>query len=354
MDTCTRMPSSSIKIGIDVDHTKFDLRSFLNQFCEATDLSINDIEMKQIQTGSAILEAEIFNKIETGDKKIRVQMFVRKLTDKLKEYLGIMKIFLMFMGPIKSLFKMQKCRAEIKLNPDYNRIYAPGKDYWQGPNNDGRDRGNKPYFCPVGWQRWSFYVTDNFIQKFNGWCIGYHGTKFAYGLSILLGGLKPAKDIAHGEGIYTTPSVIYAAHPRYSEVKQIDSSVKQKFFKNGKYVQFVLECRVHPNNIKHVRPETLCVGHTTVDPNINNAEIEWVIEHHGKTIVDFNDPDASIVCTGILTRVTDEHPGLLPDSGWWYARDVWKYLQRITAGIDPDTLWKQKQRGYTCNILFAD
>lgn len=81
-------------------------------------------------------------------------------------------------------------------------------------------------------------------------------------------------------------------------------------------MQFVLECRVHPSNIKIVDKETLGAGYTTINPNINNAIIEWVVNHHGKSVVDFNDPDSSIVCTGILTRVTDEHPGLLLESDW--------------------------------------
>ncbi|CAF3297878.1 unnamed protein product [Rotaria sp. Silwood2] len=356
LDNSSRIPSSSIKIGIDVDYKKFDLHGFLNQFCDVADLNINDIAMKQIQVGSAILEAEIFNKFEADDKKICLKMFVHKITDKLKEQFGIMKIFLMFMGPIKSFFKMQKRRAEIQLNPNYNRIYAIGHDYWTGANNDGRDRGNKPYYCPVGWQRWSFYVTDNFDKKFKGWCIGYHGTKFAHGLSILLSGLKPAEIDQHGAGIYATPSVNYAAHPRYSEVKLIESSTRKKFFKSGKYVQFVLECRVHPSNIVKEDKETLNAVNTTIDPNINNAYIEWVINSHGKSIVDFNDPDSSIICTGILTRVTDEHPGLLPESEWWYKSHLCSppNPKCCMLGISRDILVKQKQHGNTCKILFSD
>ncbi|CAF3815248.1 unnamed protein product [Rotaria sp. Silwood1] len=356
LDSSTKISSSSIKMGIDVDYDKFDLRSFFNEFCRTVNLNTNDIAMKQIQVGSAILEAEIFDKFEADDKKLHLKMFVHKITDKLKKHLGIMKIFFMFMGPIKSFFKMQQRRAEIRLNPNYNRIYAIGHDYWLGPNNDGKDRGNKPYYCPVGWQRWSFYVTDNFDKKFNGWCIGYHGTKFSYGLSILLSGLKPAEIDAHGAGVYATPSVNYAAHPRYSEVKLIESSTRKKFFKSGKYVQFVLECRVHPSNIKKVDRETLGAGNTTIDPNISNAIIEWIIDHHGKSIVDFNDPDSSVICTGILTRVTDEHPGLLPESEWWYKSHLCSRPNPkcCMLGIHPDALFKQKQRGDTCKILFSD
>lgn len=67
------------------------------------------------------------------------------------------------------------------------------------------------------------------------------GTKFAYGLSILLSGLKPAHIATHGTGIYATPSIIYASHPRYAEVKEIKIEEHRKFFNSGRYIQFVLE-----------------------------------------------------------------------------------------------------------------
>ncbi len=122
--------------------------------------------IKQIQIGSAILEAEIYNKFESSDKKLHLKMIYNKFTEKLKRELGKMKIFFMFFGPIKALSKMQKHRAEIKLNPKHNRIYARGHVHWEDQLNDGKDRGGKPYYCPVGWQRSSFYVTENFDEKF--------------------------------------------------------------------------------------------------------------------------------------------------------------------------------------------
>ncbi|CAF1568893.1 unnamed protein product, partial [Rotaria sordida] len=188
--------------------------------------------------------------------------------------------------------------------------------FWTGALHDGRDRGDKPYYCPVGWQRCSFYVADRFRERFRGCCICYHGTKFEYGLAILLSGLKPAGAIAHGPGIYATPSIIYAAHPRYAEIKEIEPKHQNEYFKNSKYIQFVLECRVHPSNIK-IGCETLGAGAATIDPNISNQKIEWVIETNGKNIVDFNDVNAEIVCTGLMIRATQEYPGLLPESKWW-------------------------------------
>ncbi|CAF5225511.1 unnamed protein product, partial [Rotaria magnacalcarata] len=88
------------------------------------------------------------------------------------------------------------------------------------------------------------------------------------------------------------------------------------YFKNGKYVQFVLECRVHPSNIKVIGRETLG-ARTTIDSNVSNEEIAWVIETNAKKIVDFNDVDAEMICTGIMMRVTEQHPQSLPDSKWW-------------------------------------
>ena len=49
---------------------------------------------------------------------------------------------------------------------------------------------------------------------------------------------------------------------------------QKKFFKNGKYVQFVLECRVHPSNIKTIGTETLGGPNAKIDSNINNDIIE--------------------------------------------------------------------------------
>ncbi|CAF5149723.1 unnamed protein product, partial [Rotaria sp. Silwood1] len=104
----------------------------------------------------------------------------------------------MFMGDITSLNKKQKFRNAIKLHPEWNLTYAKGHTYWEGALNDGIDRGNQPYYCPVGWKRYALYVTDHFPEKFKGWCKCYHGTKFSYGLSILLCGLKPADRAQHG------------------------------------------------------------------------------------------------------------------------------------------------------------
>jgi hypothetical protein len=315
------LESVSFKFAIDEDYDGFNVENFLDKICNLLNINRNDINIRKIQKGSVLLWFDYVVK-KINDTVTQIKMQVKSVYDALtntaKQELGKLKVVFMFMGDISKCADVTKIRHEIKLYPQWNRIYAMGHTHWTGALHDGRDRGDSSYYCPVGWKRYSFYVHDNFDEKFKGWCICYHGTKFEFGLSILLSGLKPAQAIAHGKGIYASPSIIYASHPRYSEVKEIQASEQSKLFKHGKYVQFVLECRVDPKNRIKIGYETLGAGNTIIDPNINNNIIEWVIDHHGKDIVDFNDSDASIICTGLMIRVTDNHPRQLPESHWWH------------------------------------
>ncbi|UJR16626.1 hypothetical protein I4U23_003526 [Adineta vaga] len=343
---------TTLKLAIDVDCHQLELEVFFNQFCKKIGLPRDYLTLKRVQKGSAILEAEIADKSEPKSFKAKIKVICRSFTEKLRQELAKIKIFFLYMGSVESLGKVQKFRSEIKLNPKYNRIYVKGHNYWEGPTPDHLDRGGNPYFCPVGWKRWSFYVTKNFYERFKGWSICYHGTKFSYGLAILLSGLKPAKNAEHGQGIYTTSSINYACHPRYAEVKLIESSTNSTFFKNGKYVQFVLECRVHPDNIIIKERETLDASKTIIDKNISNDVIEWLINNQGKDIVDFNDPNASIVCTGIMVRVTDNHPGLLSQSQWWHHAHLCDRSYCCLLDIDTKTLKRLNESGSQCNIIY--
>ncbi|CAF0946182.1 unnamed protein product [Rotaria sordida] len=293
---------------------------------------------------------EISKRFDSIARKIKIVSY--SITDKLPEEMGKLKIFFMLMGDIKSLHGKQKFRDTLTLHPQWNCIYSIDHTYWDGSLNDGRDRSNQPYYCPVGWKRYSLYVTDKFDEKFKGWCICYHGTKFSYGLSILLSGLAPATTKAHGSGIYLSSSIIYVSHPRFSEVKRIESSYRESFFKSGEYVQYILECRVHPDNIKNIACETLGAASTTIDSNISNDTLDWVINHQNKQIVDFNDPDASIICTGIMVRITDNHPGLLPESEWWYKSHLCNNKICCASGIDRDVLKRLIDNKHTCNIIY--
>ncbi|CAF4027039.1 unnamed protein product, partial [Adineta steineri] len=286
-------------------------------------------------------------------RNIKFKFMYHSLTDQLREEMGRLKVFFMFMGDLISFTNIQNFRNEIKLHPQWNCTYGMGHTSWTGALHDGRDRGPHPYYCPVGWKRYALYVTDNYDDRFKGWSICYHGTKFSYGLSILLSGLKPSTAIEHGAGIHVSPSIIYPSHPRFSEIRKIKPSEETNFFQGGRYVQFMLQCRVHPTSIKKIGPETLRVGNTTIDSNVENSVIEWVIDTKGKGIIDFNDPDATIVCTGIMIRVTDKHPGLLSESQWWYTSHLCNDTNHCVLGIDLTTLKNQKANEDRCNIIFS-
>ncbi|CAF4432800.1 unnamed protein product, partial [Rotaria magnacalcarata] len=140
---------------------------------------------------------------------------------------------------------------------------------------------------------------------------------------------------------------------RYAEVKQIESKDERNFFKNGKYVQFVLQCRILSKNITIVGPETLGIGgKIAIDTNLSNDVIEWVVNAQDKDLMDFSDPNATIVCTGLMIRVTDNHPGLLPESQWWYSGHICNNKACCCLGIDLSELMQQRNNGVKCNFIY--
>jgi len=128
-------------------------------------------------------------------------------------------------------------------------------------------------------------------------------------------------------GICLTPSIIYASHPRYSEVTEISPEFLEDFPKNAKYIQFVLECRVDINRLKKNPenkigcPDTLndSINECVIDPNFANNKIEWFIK--GKKFCKFN-KESPVVCTGLMYRITDKHPALLKESTWWFKKHL--------------------------------
>ncbi|CAF4113118.1 unnamed protein product [Adineta steineri] len=353
LNNTMELESALLKIVIDEDYYRFNVEEFLENICSILNINRNDIAIAKIQEGCVVLELNLWKNVDNVKKKIKLKALYHTLTDKLRKEMGKLKVFFMFMGDLISLADIQKFRNEMKLHPEWNRAYGMDHTFWTGALYDGRDRGPHSYYCPVGWKRYALHVTDNYDDRFEGWSVCYHGTKFSYGLSILLSGLKPAEVIAHGEGIYASPSIIYTSHPRYAEIKEIKPFEQTNYFQGGKYVQFMLQCRVHPTNIIKIGQETLGVGNTTIDSNVNNKIIEWLIDTKGRSIVDFNDPDTTIVCTGIMIRVTDKHPGLLPESQWWYTSHLCNDEDCCALGIGLTDLKKQRAHGKQCSVIFS-
>ena len=65
-----------------------------------------------------------------------------------------------------------------------------------------------------------------------------------------------------------------------------------------------------------------------------------------------NDPDASIVCTGIMVRITDDHPGLLPESQWWFNAHLCDRSQCCMLSIPLESLRQQRRAGHSCRIIY--
>lgn len=346
------LTSVTLKIAVDQNLTELNLNELLHKLPEKLALKREDLQLLKIQKNPLLFEFDIPLKPKQSDHKLKLKIMYDKLIseDVLKEF-GEMNIFFLLLGSRSEDFQeKQKYRKEITINTQSNRIYSKGHVFWTGPLNDGKDRGGNPYYCPIGWKRYSLYVTADFDEKFKGWSVCYHGTKFKHGLSILLSGLMPANDTAHGSGIYTSPSIIYTAHTRYAEAFRIPETSSFEYFKPGQFVQFVLECRAHPKNIK-IKRETLDMKESPIDPNISNDVIEWVIDNQGKELVDFNDPNGSIVCTGLMIRRTDNHPALLTESGWWFKSGLCDKPGWSSFFKNLEPYKKQREKGVVCNII---
>ena len=89
-----------------------------------------------------------------------------------------------------------------------------------------------------------------------------------------------------------------------------------------------------------------------IDPNVPNDEIEWLISNQNKRIVNFNDPSSPIVCTGIMVRITDEHPGVLPESEWWFKSHLCDNVKCCQLGISTKVLQQKLRNGSECNIIY--
>jgi hypothetical protein len=205
------------------------------------------------------------------------------------------------------------------MNPAYNRIYSShGRETAEGfiPTafSQSLDRGGQPYYCPVGWRRYAIDVGmtgPQFENEYGRWPVAYHGTAGTLAMAILLNGLR-----ASGQGcflkknqgaVYLSPSIEYSGHPRYAKVLKI----------NSKYVQMVLQVRVHPRLFEKRQgtlPGAMSHNKERADPNFSNNELEWIVRWKPGDHIDALN---GILVYGLMFRVTDEDPNHLPQNQWW-------------------------------------
>jgi len=163
-------------------------------------------------------------------------------------------------------------------------------------------------------------VADNealFNAKWGLWHIAYHGTQSSYAPFILTSGLRVLTQRhcipRNHQTICLSPSIEYAAHPRYARPWKKVTDNGEKYG----YYQLVFQCRVNPDAVGSPKPETLLYNehkNTCIDKNFRNEELEWVIA------IDYATPEfirKNIVCYGLMIRMIEGEPKDLAASSWW-------------------------------------
>mmetsp|Transcript_152974 Transcript_152974/g.285042 ORF Transcript_152974/g.285042 Transcript_152974/m.285042 type:complete len:640 (-) Transcript_152974:274-2193(-) len=234
---------------------------------------------------------------------------------------------------------------EDRLNPKWNKSYGEGGTFWSGALDDGRSRGNLPYYCPEGWVRFALKVCsdEEFATRFADWGYLYHGTNSKHVGPILASGFKASKGLCFcgkdDSAVYMSPSIEYCGHPRYG---CIDYNPETR-----KWTQVVLQCRVKPSAVWQRRQETMKCARFNLrcDKHISNDQIEWLFKP-----TYFDEASGSyfikdeIICTGIMIRITDRYPCEMPF--WWsqseqYLRE-WRLAHPIINPVQSlDDSWNR-------------
>lgn len=222
-----------------------------------------------------------------------------------------------------------------RMNPRWNKTYGLGGTYWEGALDDERNRGGLPYYCPNGWVRFALNVCpdEEFEARYNGWGYLYHGTKGRFVGSILTSGFRASQGLCfcgkEDFAVYMSPSVEYCSHPRYGSI-EFNPETRM-------WMQVVLQCRVKPTAVWKVERETLYCREfgKSIDQNVDNSQMEWLFKpNHTDEITGHMFIKDAIVCTGIMIRVTREHPFDL--DYWWTGDDKYeKRWQMRKFKVDP-------------------
>jgi len=191
---------------------------------------------------------------------------------------------------------------------------------WKGPLKGTLSKAYPYYPPPPGWRRFSLKcpMSQRNYNTFDDTSIMYHGCHPANAQKIARNGFKPG-ECQHGyKAVYLTPSILYAAHPRYSKVTVV----------NGKYYQAVLECRVWDKLCKEgdTKPETLSVRNKyVIDPHYpDNQLLELLVASNNE----FVKPEDGIVVSGVMVRCLGKDPFLYDRSSRWW--ECWPMNKKLT------------------------
>jgi hypothetical protein len=189
-----------------------------------------------------------------------------------------------------------------------------------------------PYYCPSGWRRFAVKVcpdlrpdgaTMDFFWKNSSNM--YHGLKPEIVQNITRGGFIPSLCQHGAKAVYLTPSIRYAAHPRYARVQ----------LHKGLYYQVILQCRVLNNKLTKFKDavfspsvtknewdttETMGVAQKeaidgkkeVIDNNHDNDLMEFLWK--SDAVVKAKD---GLVVTGVLVRCLGQNPIDSAYNTWW-------------------------------------
>jgi hypothetical protein len=205
------------------------------------------------------------------------------------------------------------------VHPNVNKTMALTS--WKGPNSYNYYDLN--YFCPCGWRRFALKVPSDLPDDF--WKNSsnmYHGLQPEFVQAIVRDGFKPNECQHDGKAVYLTPSIRYAAHPRFARIQVY----------KGLYYQVILQCRVLNSKLTAFKDavkkggvpgkgteeipgtgETMKVRKKmTIDDNHHNDLMEclwfsdtFVKARHG------------LVVAGVMIRCLGTNPIDLEENRWW-------------------------------------
>lgn len=182
---------------------------------------------------------------------------------------------------------------------------VPPTEFWE----DDLGSFAEPFFCPKGWT-----LLRKDMQHFSAapWAkdalAGYHGTNPDVIKLIMGSGFLAAKNACGADRptCYLSPSLMYAAHPRYAKPIKVGTTA---------FAQAILLVAVEPASIYKRIPETLCAQDVEIDQHFpGNANLELLVGiPFGATHL--APPNVHFI--GVLIRVSDKLESLPEAVNWW-------------------------------------
>jgi hypothetical protein len=211
-------------------------------------------------------------------------------------------------------------------NPRFNRAYGETMETLRGYRNSSFNPipyGPSPekmvyYHCPYGWRRISLSVDGDFDSQYGTWHVGYAGLKHPCVLGLLAEGLMTQDydtilsvlDTNLKSLFVFTPSIVYAQHPQFATVYQV----------NDKFCQCLLMCRI--NNaaiVGNTGQVGKLAGFNLCDPNFANENLEFVVDDGNHK----SNRGQRFVIYAVILRVLAMHPRYLVENAW-ISNETWK------------------------------